>query len=73
MSTQESSIKCKYPWKLFDYDKSSDTVNIRATKGSLQPQDYNDLHVSVLRHRSGFFQDQYVSPNTLLAPTPTDP
>ncbi|KAH3911233.1 hypothetical protein HBH56_132120 [Parastagonospora nodorum] len=54
MSTQDSTVPCKFPWKIYDYEKSSDTVDIHANKGS-SIQVHDDLHVSVLRHRSGFF------------------
>jgi hypothetical protein len=55
---------------MYNYEKSSDTVDIHATKGGSM-QVHDDLHVSVLRHRSGFFRTQYVSPNTLLPSTIT--
>jgi len=58
-------IPCKHPWTAHPYSKSSDTVTIRATKGR-QIQEY-ELHVDLLRHRSGYFRSKSFS----LTPHPT--
>tara|TARA_R110002003_G_scaffold54_11_gene4783 strand:- start:3058 stop:3261 length:204 start_codon:yes stop_codon:yes gene_type:complete len=56
-------IPCKHPWAAITYDKSSEAVNVRITKGS-QAQDY-ELHVTILRHYSGYFRSKFAYPTHL--------
>jgi hypothetical protein len=64
------SIPYKHPWTPFIYDKSSPTITVRTKKGG-QVREY-DLHVSVLRHRSGYFKDKSDSPTLYFSLSPTD-